>query len=936
MFCANAFSGGVKRDTGSGCFILGLRCDPRGCGADQVRFRTVWRVGVRPIENKAETGEHAISRIRVGTAEGVFLVYNSAMPPNTDQPSRTGRRGAGFLAYWNDFASGQSYVFDRVLHTRADLGQALLNLEMDLAVDVLAIATADAELTQAVELAVPAPEDATTWTEATRDTIRSVMGFPESDPGVTAAAGDGGGPQPICCPITDPCCVAAEAIIIVSPLPGPLLGAGPDELIEGAIQAIDCCPTGGDPGGGVINPPKINCNGSCCCCPRSRLPSVSGVVNCCPWTAHHPCSDGAFCTIDDVCDGYPGQDCNLSDDWCCGLARDCDDGDPCTTDRCDDEIDACTNEPRCVDGLLCTDDLCDPVTGACSNPPKDCDDGNVCTRDGCDPLTGCTHDPLTGRACPDDGNECTDDLCQNGQCAHPPKPDGRGCEDDGDVCTDDICQGGECTHPPGPDGTSCPDDGNVCTEDVCFGGSCTHPAHEVDPPCADDGNPRTDDICSGTTCTHPPNNDPCADDGDPCTDDECAGGSCTHPPKCTGGGPCCEGTCCASGDGCCGSACYDPATQNCCNGVVCSGTCCNGVCCAAGLGCCGGTTCCDQALCCANGVCCTQVCNECIDPGTLVILDKANAVTAVPELACIGPTITFTFDTTKISYSGCRQRDDCVETLDTETEIFWLLSKPDGTTLNGGGPIAIVVADIPGTYSVSFAVKSTGCPRCPLVSDSVDKEAEIIGIDLTETPAAYLPENTNTVQFTGTIVGSTDPDIIEFSLTNVSDFPGDAMNHGSQSDTDPDFQFQSAANPDLAIASNGLTATATSAVMSAIVVVTAYDFGARANIKARLVNMGCESEEREIPKDTDGDWLPDAYEDAQADKDSAMADTDSDGIPDGEEDDDTERPVVANAGPDSHPGARTDEGLLGDGLVAFEEYRGFFMLGTHTRTTTET
>ena len=57
---------------------------------------------------------------------------------------------------------------------------------------------------------------------------------------------------------------------------------------------------------------------------------------------------------------------------------------------------------------------------------------------------------------------------------------------------------------------------------------------------------------------------------------------------------------------------------------------------------------------------------------------------------------------------------------------------------------------------------------------------------------------------------------------------------------------------------------------------------------------------------------------------------------DGEEDDDPERPVLANAGPDSYPGARTDQGLTGDGLVAFEEYRGFFIMGTHTRTTTET
>ena len=66
-----------------------------GCGVDQGEFRTARWAGVRPADSKPVHSEHAvsriridmagISRIRVDTAEGVFLVYNSAMPPNTDQ-----------------------------------------------------------------------------------------------------------------------------------------------------------------------------------------------------------------------------------------------------------------------------------------------------------------------------------------------------------------------------------------------------------------------------------------------------------------------------------------------------------------------------------------------------------------------------------------------------------------------------------------------------------------------------------------------------------------------------------------------------------------------------------------------------------------------------------------------------------------------------------
>lgn len=48
------------------------------------------------------------------------------------------------------------------------------------------------------------------------------------------------------------------------------------------------------------------------------------------------CDDGAFCTDGDACDGAGN---------CVGHAHICDDGDTCTTDACNDDLDMCTTAP---------------------------------------------------------------------------------------------------------------------------------------------------------------------------------------------------------------------------------------------------------------------------------------------------------------------------------------------------------------------------------------------------------------------------------------------------------------------------------------------------------------------------------------------------------------------------------------------------------------
>lgn len=110
---------------------------------------------------------------------------------------------------------------------------------------------------------------------------------------------------------------------------------------------------------------------------------------------------------------------------------DCNDGNPCTTDTCDNGSctytpvpGCCLNSAECDDGSACTTDAC--TNNVCTHTPISCDDGNACTMDSCDPQTGCVHTPTN---C-DDGNPCTIDSCdaQLG-CQHTPVscPQGQAC-----------------------------------------------------------------------------------------------------------------------------------------------------------------------------------------------------------------------------------------------------------------------------------------------------------------------------------------------------------------------------------------------------------------------------------------------------------------------------------------------------------------------------
>lgn len=113
---------------------------------------------------------------------------------------------------------------------------------------------------------------------------------------------------------------------------------------------------------------------------------------------------------------------------------------------------------------------------ACVSSPSLCDDGNPCTSDVCDQVTGCHSTPVSVPC--SDGNACTvGDMCSNGLCVPGP---GLSC-DDGNVCTDDACSptsgcSNESNFAP------CDDENTCTTSDSCSGGSCVG---SVLPSCAD-------------------------------------------------------------------------------------------------------------------------------------------------------------------------------------------------------------------------------------------------------------------------------------------------------------------------------------------------------------------------------------------------------------------------------------------------------------------
>ena len=210
------------------------------------------------------------------------------------------------------------------------------------------------------------------------------------------------------------------------------------------------------------------------------------------------CTEGETCTAG-VCGG--------------GTARDCDDQEPCTDDACDEGGDTCTNTPipgccvsdeECDDGVHCNGaEFCNgpPVMQCQPGIPPDCDDGDPCTTDVCDDgQEGCVNTPISGCCLTvddcDDDNACTDYLCNANLCENQLAPGGTPCGDAGatDCSNPDTCNGtGSCVPNNTNEGGPC-DDGDNCTDnDSCVAGVCTGISNGLCEACQQSG-PGTDPV----------------------------------------------------------------------------------------------------------------------------------------------------------------------------------------------------------------------------------------------------------------------------------------------------------------------------------------------------------------------------------------------------------------------------------------------------------
>ncbi len=274
--------------------------------------------------------------------------------------------------------------------------------------------------------------------------------------------------------------------------------------------------------------------------------------------------------------------------------RDCDDGDDCTVDSCDESADACVHEPRDDDGdgyasELCGGDDCDDTDADVSPGATEICEGS--RDENCDGVVdeGCCEGAMP---CPTSCGSTGTTRCDPDGTLHcdPPTEVCNGADDDCDGTPDDgfTCVRGRseaCT-------SSCGSTGSRTCDDTCGWGTCAPPAETCN---------GVDDDCDGTR-----------DNGFACR----AGSSSSCPTACGS-----TGTRACLGD-CTFDLCAPPAET--CNGVDddCDGTCDDGFTCCQGttrpcnaLGFYAGTATCRSSCASWNTSSCTNCGNGAIDSG---------------------------------------------------------------------------------------------------------------------------------------------------------------------------------------------------------------------------------------------------------------------------------------------------------------------------------
>ena len=298
-------------------------------------------------------------------------------------------------------------------------------------------------------------------------------------------------------------------------------GCKPCQTLADCPLAQDACTQVLCDGGVCTSLLKAN---PCVVCDAGAGPSANAVI----------CNDGDDCTTD-TCNGDL-QVCAWALDGTlvgcqpkpCTTNHNCDDLNTCTNDYCqlDDSgqgfcqavdlfdvglIDACpvacTVDLDCFDDNACTLDRCDPLNNTCEWTVKDCVDGSFCTLDRqCDPAAGCIFTPTV---------DCEDACEDDSQC------------DTGDPCLVGTCDSffKQCDVEP----ADC-DDNNPCSMDFCNAGQCLSVNIQGCTPCLLDSDCESVWLlqgppgCGGFLCDE----GSCVvvtgvncDDSNPCTTDQC-------------------------------------------------------------------------------------------------------------------------------------------------------------------------------------------------------------------------------------------------------------------------------------------------------------------------------------------------------------------------------------------------------------------------------
>jgi hypothetical protein len=286
--------------------------------------------------------------------------------------------------------------------------------------------------------------------------------------------------------------------------------------------------------------------GECQVTPKCEEPLRCCDGDCGQCCSNDDCADDLECTNDicfaGSCTHVPNNNACAENEYCSAIAGckelepctgeidgECEDGDPCTTDRCINllcEHLGCDDDQLCCPGVgcgsCCADSQCkddDPCTSDTCSEGR-CENGPLCASSGsaggdvqcCVGLDGAS--ASCGTCCSaaecNDGVSCTVDACERGACTHTPGPCGAGmvcdpirncvpavqCQNDSQcndniACTRDSCVQGSCVNTP---------DNSLCGTGTCSVqlGRCLECTGNFQ---CNDNNGCTTDTCDLTTYT---------------------------------------------------------------------------------------------------------------------------------------------------------------------------------------------------------------------------------------------------------------------------------------------------------------------------------------------------------------------------------------------------------------------------------------------------